>query len=73
MAIAGIIPVAKWVAKIKQRSDAGCNLCKRASEQHGLTTKYVFEETYGPGTSDPTISKHMDRLGLTRQHQGRTM
>jgi len=23
-AIAGIIPVAKWLAKIKQRSDVGC-------------------------------------------------
>ena len=30
MAIAGIIPVAKWLAKIKQRSDVSCRLCKRA-------------------------------------------
>jgi len=33
MAIAGIIPVAKWLAKIKQRSDVSCRLCKRAREQ----------------------------------------
>jgi len=30
MAIAGIIPVAKWLAKIKQRSDVSCRLCKKA-------------------------------------------
>jgi len=33
MAIAGIIPVAKWLAKIKQRSDVSCRLYKRAREQ----------------------------------------
>ena len=33
MAIAGTIPVAKWLAKIKRRSDVGCRLCKRAREQ----------------------------------------
>ena len=42
MAIARIIPVAKWLAKIKQRSDVSCRLCKRAREQHGAST----EETY---------------------------
>ena len=30
MAIAGNIPVDKWLAKIKQRSDVRCRLCKRA-------------------------------------------
>jgi len=47
MAIAGIIPVAKWLAKIKQRSDAGCRLCKRAREQRGASTEKLPEETYG--------------------------
>jgi len=30
MAIVGILLVAKWLAKIKQQSDVGCRLCKRA-------------------------------------------
>jgi len=47
MAIAGIIPVAKWLAKIKQRSDVGCRLCKRAREQRGASTGNLPEETYG--------------------------
>jgi len=46
MAIAGIIPVAKWLAKIKQRSDVSCRLCKRAREQHGASTENLPEETY---------------------------
>jgi len=46
---AGIIPVAKWLAKIKQRSDVGCRLCKRAQEQSGasLSTEKLLEDTYG--------------------------
>ena len=32
MAMAGIMPVGKWLAKIKQRSDVSCRLCKRARE-----------------------------------------
>jgi len=32
IAIAGIIPVARWLAKINQRLDADCRLCKRARE-----------------------------------------
>jgi len=47
MAIAGIIPVAKWLAKIKQRSDIGCRLCTRAREQRGASTENMPEETYG--------------------------
>ena len=46
MAIAGIIPVAKWLAKIKQRSDVNCRLCKRAREQRGASTENLPEETY---------------------------
>jgi len=45
--IAGIIPVAKWLAKIIQRSDASCRLCKRAREQRGVSTENLPEETYG--------------------------
>jgi len=47
MAIAGILPVAKWLAKIKQRSDVSCRLCKSAEEQHGASTENLPEETYG--------------------------
>jgi len=47
MAIAGIIPVAKWLANIKQRSDVSCRLCKRAREQRGASTENLTEETYG--------------------------
>ena len=39
MAIAGITPVAKRLAKIKRRSDVGCRLCKRAREQCGASTE----------------------------------
>jgi len=47
MAIAGIIPVAKWLAKIKLRLDLSCRLCKRAREQHGASTGNLPEKTYG--------------------------
>jgi len=47
MAIAGIIPVDKWLATIKQRSDVRCRLCKRAREQRGASTEHLPEETYG--------------------------
>ena len=49
MAIARIIPVAKWLAKIKpwQWSDVSCRLCKRAREQRGASTENLPEETYG--------------------------
>jgi len=42
-----MIPVAKWLAKIKQRSDVGCRLCKRARKQRGASTEILLEETYG--------------------------
>ena len=47
MAIVGIIPVAKWLAKTKQRSDVSCRLCKTAREQRGASTENLPEETYG--------------------------
>jgi len=47
MAIAGIILVAKWLTKIKQRSDVSCRLCKTAPEQRGASTEFLPEETYG--------------------------
>jgi len=46
MAIVGIIPVAKWLAKIKRRPDVGCRSCKRAREQHGASIEKLPEETY---------------------------
>jgi len=39
MAIAGIILVAQWLAKIKKQSDVSCGLCKRLREQGGASTK----------------------------------
>jgi len=47
MAIAGIIPVARWLAKNKQRSGVSCRLCKRAREQRGASTENLPEETCG--------------------------
>ena len=47
MAIAGIIPVAKWLTKIKQRSDVICRSCKQAREQRGASIENFPEETYG--------------------------
>jgi len=55
MAIAGIIPVAKWLAKIKQRSDVSCKLCQRAREQRGASTENLSEETYGHINSAPAV------------------
>ena len=45
-AIAGIVPVAKWLAKIEQ-SDVGCRLCKRAREHNGASAENLLEEMYG--------------------------
>ena len=47
MAIAGIIPVAKCLAKIKRQSDVGCRLHQRAREQRSASTENLPEETYG--------------------------
>jgi len=47
MANAEIIPVAKWLAKIKQQSDITCSLSKRARVQRGASTENLSEETYG--------------------------
>jgi len=47
MAIARIILVAKWLAKIKQQSDVSCRLCKRAREQRSASTENLPEESYG--------------------------
>ena len=47
MALAGVIPVAKRLAKIKRRSDVSCRLCKRAREQRGASTGNSPEKTYG--------------------------
>jgi len=47
MGIAGIIPVAKWLAKIKKGSDVSCRLCKRAREQRSASTENLPQETFG--------------------------
>ena len=60
MAIAGIIQVAKWLAKIKQRSDVSCRLCKTAREQRGASTENLPEETY-----DHIISAFCDGMATT--------
>ena len=56
MAIARIIPVDKWLARIKQRLDEGCRLCKRAREQRGASTN-LPEKTFKNAFCDgmPTI------------------
>jgi len=60
MAIAGIIPVAKWLAKIEQRSDVSCRLCKRARKQHGASTENLPDETY-----EHINSAFCDRMATT--------
>ena len=60
MVIAGIVPSAKWLAKIKRRSDVGCRLCKKAREQCGASTNNLPEETYGH-----TNSAFCDRMATT--------
>jgi len=52
MAIAGTIPVAKWLSKIKQELDVSCRLCKRAQGQRCASTENVPEGTYGHINSD---------------------
>jgi len=44
MAIASIIPVAKWLAKIEHRSDVGSRSCKKVPEQRGASTEILLEE-----------------------------
>jgi len=61
MAIAGN-PVAKWIAKIMQRLDVGCKLCKTAREQGDANTENLPEETYGPGHIS---SAFCDRMATT--------
>jgi len=46
MAIAGIILVAKRLARFNQRSDVNCRLFKWAREQHGVSAKNLPEEMY---------------------------
>jgi len=46
MAIVGTILVAKWLAKIKRRSDVGCRLCQRAREQRSASRENLPEMTY---------------------------
>jgi len=49
--IVWIILVAKWLAKIKQRSDSSCRLCKEAQGKRGASTENLPKETYGHVTS----------------------
>jgi len=65
MAIARIILVATRLAKIKQRSDVGCRLCKGTREQRGASTENLPEETYGhinsafcKGMATPVTAAH---------------
>jgi len=59
------IAVAKWLAKIKQRSDVNCRLRKGAREQRGASTANLPEETYGH-----TNSAFCDRMviSITAHH-----
>ena len=57
VAIAGIISVAKLLAKITQRSDVGCRLCQRAREQRGARTTRCEHRKYAGG----------DRMGTSTE------
>ena len=50
MAIAWIIPVGKWLAKMKRRSYVVSRSCKRAREQHGASTE-ILPEVDGMATT----------------------
>jgi len=58
MAIAGMIPVAKCLAKIKQRSDVNCRLC-----QKGMRALNIFRKRH-MGTS--TVLSAMEWRQLSR-------
>jgi len=72
MAIAGIILVAKWLAKIKQWSDVNCRLCRRAREHRSTSINILPEETYGhiksafcnaqAGEKDKILLAHVQRI-----------
>jgi len=63
VAIARIIQVAKWLAKIKQRSDVSCRLCKKAREQRVASNENLPEETYGASS---TVLSAMEWQQLSR-------
>jgi len=63
VAIARIIQVAKWLAKIKQRSDVSCRLCKKAREQRVASSENLPEETYGASS---TVLSAMEWQQLSR-------
>ena len=50
MAIAGIIPVAKRLTKIKQQSDVSCRLCQKARAQRGASTENLPGRCMGTST-----------------------
>jgi len=50
MAIARIIPVAKWLAKIKQRLDVSCRLCKGHENNAVRTMKICQKRRMGTST-----------------------
>jgi len=59
--LAAIIPIAKWLAKIKQRLVAGCRLqCRRTREQSGVSTENVPEEMYWCLVKEHKKERHDD-------------
>jgi len=50
VAIAGIIPVAKRLTKIKQQSDVSCRLCQKARAQRGASTENLPGRCMGTST-----------------------
>ena len=50
MTTAEIISVAKWLGKIKQRSDVSCRLCIRAPEQRDVSTEICQKRRMGTST-----------------------
>jgi len=64
MVIAGMIPIAKLLANIKQQSDVGCRLSKRAREQRSAITDNLPVETYCTWVADSMLKQDAGKFIL---------
>ena len=64
MVIAGMILIAKLLANIKQQSDVGCRLCRRAREQRSAITDNLPVETYGTWVADSMLKQDAGKFIL---------
>jgi len=65
MAIAGIILVAKWLAKIKRRSDVGCSITSQS--RRDVTCDSLGDVTWSHGTPDVKRSVGKDPTDLDEE------